>query len=61
MSRAEEQILADADAVRDWLRANGTASNGVWRVLAKKGKTDPTSLTDAQAVDEALCEGWIDG
>ncbi|MFZ4735335.1 MAG: YdeI/OmpD-associated family protein [Bradymonadia bacterium] len=63
MSRTEEHILivADADAFRDWLRANGTASDGVWLVLAKKGTTEPTSLTYAQALDEALCEGWIDG
>jgi uncharacterized protein YdeI (YjbR/CyaY-like superfamily) len=33
----------------------------VWLVLAKKGTTEPTSLTYAQALDEALCEGWIDG
>src|SRR5262249_50297204 len=26
-----------------------------------KGFTDPTSLTYAEALDEALCEGWIDG
>jgi uncharacterized protein YdeI (YjbR/CyaY-like superfamily) len=63
MSHTEEHILivADADAFRDWLRANGTASDGVWLVLAKKGTTEPTSLTYAQALDEALCEGWIDG
>ena len=30
-------------------------------VLAKKGMTDPTSLTYAQALEEALCQGWIDG
>ncbi|RJK94936.1 hypothetical protein D5H78_13145 [Vallicoccus soli] len=30
-------------------------------MLAKKGTTEPTSLTYAQALDEALCEGWIDG
>ena len=30
-------------------------------VLAKKGTTDPTSLTYAQALEEALCQGWIDG
>lgn len=54
-------IVADAAAFRKWLRANGTTSNGVWLVLAKKGTTDPTSLTYAQALEEALCEGWIDG
>lgn len=34
---------------------------GVWLVLAKKNVTEPTSLTYDQALDEALCEGWIDG
>ena len=30
-------------------------------VLAKKGTDQPTSLTHDQALDEALCHGWIDG
>ena len=30
-------------------------------VLAKKGTTEPTSLTYDQALEEALCFGWIDG
>ena len=30
-------------------------------MLAKGGTTDPTSLTYDQALDEALCHGWIDG
>ena len=30
-------------------------------MLAKKGVVDPTSLTYAEALDEALCSGWIDG
>jgi uncharacterized protein YdeI (YjbR/CyaY-like superfamily) len=30
-------------------------------VLAKKGTTEPTSLTYDQALEEALCHGWIDG
>ena len=36
-------------------------SSGVWLVLAKKGTDQPTSLTYDQALDEALCHGWIDG
>jgi uncharacterized protein YdeI (YjbR/CyaY-like superfamily) len=32
----------------------------VWLVLAKKGTVDPTSLTYDQALEEALCHGWID-
>lgn len=54
-------IVADAAAFRDWLDANRDRSEGVWLVLAKKNTTDPTSLTYAQALEEALCQGWIDG
>jgi uncharacterized protein YdeI (YjbR/CyaY-like superfamily) len=54
-------IVADAAAFRDWLDANGDGSDGVWLVLAKKHTTEPTSLTYAQALEEALCHGWIDG
>jgi len=36
-------------------------SPGVWLVLAKKAVTQPTSLTYSQALEEALCHGWIDG
>ncbi len=56
-----ELILADAGAWRDWLRANHASSNGVRLVLAKKGTTEPTSLTYDEALDEALSHGWIDG
>jgi uncharacterized protein YdeI (YjbR/CyaY-like superfamily) len=33
----------------------------VWLILAKKGTTEPTSLSYDEALDEALCHGWIDG
>lgn len=63
MPAPDEQtlILADVRAFRDWLRSNGGGSDGVWLVLAKKGTTEPTSLTYVEALEEALCEGWIDG
>jgi len=63
MARADlpSLIVADAPAFRDWLDANRDGSDGVWLVLAKKNTTDPTSLTYAQALEEALCQGWIDG
>lgn len=54
-------IVSDAAAFRDWLDANKDSSGGVWLVLAKKNTTDPTSLTYAQALEEAVCQGWIDG
>jgi uncharacterized protein YdeI (YjbR/CyaY-like superfamily) len=33
----------------------------VWLTLARKGAAAPTSLTYDQALEEALCHGWIDG
>jgi uncharacterized protein YdeI (YjbR/CyaY-like superfamily) len=53
--------VADAGAWQAWLGAHHADSSGVWLVLAKKGTVDPTSLTYDQALDEALCHGWIDG
>ncbi|WP_053385382.1 YdeI/OmpD-associated family protein [Leucobacter celer] len=53
--------LPDAAAWRAWLDANEDSSDGVWLVLAKKGTTEPTTLSHAQALEEALCSGWIDG
>lgn len=44
-----------------WLQSNHTTSQGVWLVLAKKGSQIPTSLTYDEALEEALCFGWIDG
>src|SRR5437016_13600091 len=56
-----ELIVRDAAAWRDWLGENHTDPDGVWLVLAKKGTERPTSLTHDQALEEALCHGWIDG
>ena len=58
---AQLLILADVAAWRAWLDRNEDASDGVWLLMAKKGTVEPTSLTYAQALDEALCSGWIDG
>lgn len=44
----------------DWLEANHTASPGVWMKLAKKASGIPTVSID-EAIDGALCFGWIDG
>ncbi|MGW3858960.1 YdeI/OmpD-associated family protein [Micromonospora arida] len=55
-----ELVVADADALRAWLSANHATSPGVWLALTRKGGT-VTTLTWQQAVDEALCVGWIDG
>ena len=45
---------------RHWLEKNHASSDGLWLRISKKdgGKK---SLTYAEALDEALCFGWIDG
>jgi len=56
-----ELTVADAVDWRAWLADHHDDPMGVWLILAKKGTTRPTSLTYDQALDEALCQGWIDG
>lgn len=53
--------LPDVDAWRTWLDRHEDTSDGVWLVLSKKGTSSPTTITYAEALDEALCSGWIDG
>jgi uncharacterized protein YdeI (YjbR/CyaY-like superfamily) len=53
--------VADQGAWSAWLRDQGRQSKGVWLVLAKKGTTDPTALTYEEALEEAICHGWVDG
>ena len=43
-----------------WLRKNHAASGGLWLKIAKKGAQEP-SVTYPQALEIALCWGWIDG
>jgi uncharacterized protein YdeI (YjbR/CyaY-like superfamily) len=56
-----ELIVVDVAAWQTWLHENHQESDGVWLVLAKKNVTTPTSLTYDEALEEALCHGWIDG
>ena len=56
-----ELLVADAARWRTWLRGHHSKSQGVWLVLAKKGTTHPTTLSYDEALDEAICFGWIDG
>jgi uncharacterized protein YdeI (YjbR/CyaY-like superfamily) len=61
-SADSELLLLDAEAWRAWLGAHhADAVDGVWLVLAKKGTVEPTRLTYDDALEEALCHGWIDG
>ncbi len=56
-----ELLVVDAGGWRRWLSGHHADSQGVWLVLAKKGTSDPTTLSYDEALDEAICFGWIDG
>jgi uncharacterized protein YdeI (YjbR/CyaY-like superfamily) len=56
-----ELLVADVAAWRTWLGVHDGDQVGVELVLAKKGIKEPTELTYDQALEEALCHGWIDG
>lgn len=45
---------------RKWLTANHLKSAGIWVCFAKKGAAEK-SINHAEALDQALCFGWIDG
>jgi uncharacterized protein YdeI (YjbR/CyaY-like superfamily) len=44
---------------RDWLQANHASRQSIWLIYYKK-QSGKQSLTWSEAVDEALCFGWID-
>jgi uncharacterized protein YdeI (YjbR/CyaY-like superfamily) len=44
----------------DWLQTNHDRSRGLWLKIAKKG-SEIESVSYAQALESALCFGWIDG
>lgn len=53
--------VADAEEWSRWLTEHGQTSEGVWLVLAKKRSVAATSLTYDEALEEAICHGWVDG
>lgn len=50
----------DAGELRRWLEKNHSSSAGVWLVINRKGNHEPGVFYE-EAVEEALCFGWIDG
>jgi len=62
VAKAEQPVVffttpADMEA---WLEENGEASDGIWLKFAKKASGFP-SVVYAEALEIALCHGWIDG
>lgn len=52
-------LFADQKAWEGWLARNHSASAGVWLRMGRKG-SGVQSVSYAEALDVALCYGWID-
>ncbi len=63
MPKSDNQLpttyAKDRSEWRKWLEKNHATSSGVWLIYYKKGSSKPSVSYD-QAVEEALCFGWID-
>src|ERR1044071_4943089 len=59
-SRLEMLSFVSAAAFRAWLSKHHSTSKGIWLRIYKKDSAKAT-VTYAEALDEALCFGWIDG
>jgi uncharacterized protein YdeI (YjbR/CyaY-like superfamily) len=61
-NKKDLQIISFSSSVewRQWLELNHNISAGIWLKFYKKG-SDIISIIYKEALDEALCYGWIDG
>ena len=55
----EQLYVATREEWREWLERNHDRSDGIWLIYYKKGSGKPRVAYD-DAVEEALCFGWID-
>lgn len=53
-------LFKSAKAFETWLKRHHATSAGLWLQIAKRGASEP-SVTYPEAVEVALCWGWIDG
>ena len=53
-------LFESAAAFEDWLAGHHSTCDGLWLKIAKKGAAE-ASVTYLEAVEIALCWGWIDG
>ena len=62
MNKADQptKSFTSASKLREWLAKNHAKSNGIWLRIYKKDSGVKTVTYD-EALDEALCYGWIDG
>ena len=55
----EQVIFPDREEFRNWFFENHNISKGIWLVFGKAGKLK--TIKADEALEEALCFGWIDG
>ncbi len=55
----EQLVFKNRSAFRDWLRKNHARPEGLWLIFGKNRAIE--TLTSEEALEEALCFGWIDG
>ena len=60
LNGAEVKVFTDVAQWDAWLSAHPGLRSGIWLKIAKKGSGLP-SITVTEALDAALCHGWIDG
>lgn len=58
-NKDELLFLKNRDEWREWLLKNHLEAQSIWVVYYKKG-SNKDSISYAEAVEEALCFGWID-
>lgn len=51
--------FANREAFREWLSENCLSEEGIWLLFGKAG--GPKTIKASEALEEALCFGWIDG
>ncbi len=54
----ESMLFKNRNEFREWLAENCLSNEGIWLVFGKKN--GPETLIPDEAVEEALCFGWID-
>jgi uncharacterized protein YdeI (YjbR/CyaY-like superfamily) len=55
----EQLMFGNREEFRQWLAGNHNVSKGIWLVFGKAGKL--RTIKSEEALEEALCYGWIDG
>ena len=60
MEIGETIYVTTSDEFRKWLIQNHTTKKEIWLIQYKKATKKP-SINYVDAVEEAICFGWIDG